>query len=90
MAALGRSGIEITPPEVSLQINGVTFSGGRNEGGGVEREKEAREAMRKKELKIIVRPGDRKGEFAVWTCDLSLDYVRINSHYSWSSPYGRL
>ncbi|HPU08693.1 MAG TPA: bifunctional glutamate N-acetyltransferase/amino-acid acetyltransferase ArgJ [Candidatus Atribacteria bacterium] len=81
MAALGRSGIEITPPKVSLQINGVTLVEGGMKAEGVGRE-EAQEAMRKKELKIIVDLGIGKGEFAVWTCDLSLDYVRINSHYS--------
>jgi len=38
--------------------------------------------MKKRELRIIVDLGIGEGEFGVWTCDLSFDYVRINSHYS--------
>ncbi len=81
MAALGRSGIEMIPDKVSLEVNGVTLVEGGMKAKGVERE-EAQEAMKKKELKIIVDLGIGEGEFEVWTCDLSLEYVRINSHYS--------
>lgn len=81
MAALGRSGIEMIPDKVSLEVNGITLVEGGMKAKGVERE-EAQEAMKKKELKIIVDLGIGEGEFEVWTCDLSLEYVRINSHYS--------
>jgi glutamate N-acetyltransferase/amino-acid N-acetyltransferase len=81
MAALGRSGIEMIPDKVSLEVNGVTLVEGGMKAKGVERE-EAQGAMKKKELKIIVDLGIGEGEFEVWTCDLSLEYVRINSHYS--------
>ncbi len=81
MAALGRSGIEIDPHKVNLEINGVTLVEGGMKAKGVGRE-QGQEAMKKKELRIIVDLGIGEGEFGVWTCDLSLDYVRINSHYS--------
>ena len=81
MAALGRSGIEIDPHKVNLEINGVTLVEGGMKAKGVGRE-QSQEAMKTRELRIIVDLGIGEGEFGVWTCDLSFDYVRINSHYS--------
>jgi len=38
--------------------------------------------MGQKEIAIDVHLGLGEASFTVWTCDLSLDYVRINSRYS--------
>ncbi|MDI3542756.1 MAG: glutamate N-acetyltransferase / amino-acid N-acetyltransferase, partial [Candidatus Atribacteria bacterium] len=81
LAALGRSGIEIVPHQITLEINGVTLVERGIKAKEVARE-QGQEAMKKKELEIVVDLGIGEGSFEVWTCDLSFDYVKINSHYS--------
>ncbi len=81
MAALGRSGVSLDPERVSVVLNGILCvqNGARAE--GVSRQK-LKEAMEGREIFISIDLGLGDASFEVWTCDLSLEYVRINSHYS--------
>ncbi len=81
MAALGRSGADFEPARVSLSVNGTPFvrdGMGTSEGGW----EVLRKVMCAQEIEMIIRLGTGQGSFNVWTCDLSVDYVKINSHYS--------
>ncbi|MCX7668062.1 MAG: bifunctional ornithine acetyltransferase/N-acetylglutamate synthase, partial [Atribacterota bacterium] len=40
------------------------------------------ETMKSKELQVVIDLHLGEATFNVWTCDLSFDYVKINSHYS--------
>ncbi|MEN3185771.1 MAG: bifunctional glutamate N-acetyltransferase/amino-acid acetyltransferase ArgJ [Atribacterota bacterium] len=81
MAALGRSGVEIQPERIEVAINGVKF---------VEKGMRAdlftrqmlQDTMKSKELQVVIDLHLGGAMFNVWTCDLSFDYVKINSHYS--------
>jgi glutamate N-acetyltransferase/amino-acid N-acetyltransferase len=41
-----------------------------------------KEAMGQKEIVIDINLGLGEASFEVWTCDLSVEYVRINSCYT--------
>lgn len=81
MAALGRSGVPLCPEKISITVNGVPFVRGGMRAQDVPRER-LKEAMERKEILICVDLGLGDAVFEVWTCDLSVEYVRINSHYS--------
>lgn len=81
MAALGRSGVPLDPERVSVSLNGVPCVQNGVRAQGTSRET-LKEAMREKEITIHIDLGLGHSSFEVWTCDLSLEYVRINSHYS--------
>lgn len=81
MAALGRSGVNIEPEKVDIAINGVRFVEKGMKAAGLERHI-LQEAMKPKELRVVIDLHLGEVRFQVWTCDLSFDYVKINSHYS--------
>ena len=79
MAALGQAGIEVNEGKVDIHLGKELI---------VERGKEKnfsrakiKKTMAEPEIKITVDLNLRKGEATFWTCDLSEDYVRINSRY---------
>lgn len=79
IAALGRSEIEIEPDYVDIWIDDVQIvSSGQSTG----KEVAASERMKKDEFKIVIEL--KKGPYQdhILTCDLSSDYVRINSEYT--------
>ncbi|UCG14957.1 MAG: bifunctional glutamate N-acetyltransferase/amino-acid acetyltransferase ArgJ [Deltaproteobacteria bacterium] len=80
LAALGRAGIDFDPNRVQLYFGDVKLV----ENGlfvGEQAEKKASEIMSRSAFSITVdlRQGD--AEESVYTCDLSLDYVKINADY---------
>lgn len=81
MAALGRSGVPLDPERISVALNDVLCVQ-----HGVRAQDASREtlkrAMEKKEITIRIDLGLGHASFEVWTCDFSLEYVRINSHYT--------
>jgi len=81
MAALGRSGVPLDLSRIHVFLNGVPCVR-----WGMRAEEASREELKKvmgqKEIAIDVHLGLGEASFTVWTCDLSLDYVRINSRYS--------
>jgi len=80
LAAAGRCGAKFSPQEVKLKINGQLFV---ERGVAAEVSREVLEKiMRNKELHVLLDLGSGNASFQVWTSDFSLDYVKINSHYT--------
>jgi glutamate N-acetyltransferase/amino-acid N-acetyltransferase len=81
LAALGRAGIDFDPHRVTILFDRVKIV----EGGvslGEQAERLAREVLKKKALTILIDLRRGRGEDSVFTCDFSLDYVKINAHYT--------
>ncbi|HHF09391.1 MAG TPA: bifunctional glutamate N-acetyltransferase/amino-acid acetyltransferase ArgJ [Candidatus Atribacteria bacterium] len=80
LAAAGRCGAKFSPQEVKLEINGQLFV---ERGVAAEVSREVLEKiMQNKELHVLLDLGSDNASFQVWTSDFSLDYVKINSHYT--------
>jgi len=80
LAALGRAGIDFDPQQVELFFNGVKLV----ENGlaaGPEAETQVIDILKKSSFSITIDLGQGKAEETVYTCDLSLDYVKINANY---------
>ncbi len=85
VAALGYSGASFDPSKISLE-----FESERGKVEIVHRGKtptkrtllRAKDIMRSKEIEIKVDLGAGKSNATGWGCDLTYDYVRINSKYS--------
>jgi len=80
LAALGRAGIDFDPQRVQLFFNGVKLV----ENGlaaGEEAETQVSEILKESSFSITIDLGQGKAEETVYTCDLSLDYVKINANY---------
>lgn len=79
LAAAGRAGVAFDPDRASVRIGDVVlFEQGRPFD---ERAPAAAEHLRGQEIDIHVGLGTGAQEATVWTCDLSAEYVRINSAY---------
>ncbi len=79
MAAIGRSGVDIEPESIDLWIGDVKVA---EDGTGTGREVQAHKEMRQRDIRVVVdlKMGDK--EYSMWGCDLSYDYVKINSEYT--------
>ncbi len=85
IAALGYSGASFNPAKVSLE-----FVSDRGHVDLIERGKSkpkrainrARDIMRSREIEIHIDLGAGKATATAWGCDLTYDYVRINSKYT--------
>ena len=80
IAALGRSGIDFDPYQVDIAFDDVVLV----QNGlalGKEVEKEATKILKQKAFAVTVdlKMGTASGE--IYTCDFSIDYVRINADY---------
>jgi glutamate N-acetyltransferase/amino-acid N-acetyltransferase len=79
-AAIGRSGVPINPNTFDILLNHVPVAR-----GGVETDEalqeEAGQVLRGDTVKVTIRLHQGYGQSSVYTCDLSLDYVKINAHY---------
>ena len=78
MAALGYSGIAIKEENTDISLNGLKIV---NKGMGTGKDKEANERLKSKEVKIVVDLHIGKSSAKVLTCDLTENYVKINSEY---------
>jgi glutamate N-acetyltransferase/amino-acid N-acetyltransferase len=80
IAAIGRADIDFDPNRVRLFFDGVKLV----EKGlpvGEEAEKKASEILRQPAFSITIDLCQGGAEECVYTCDLSLDYVKINAAY---------
>ena len=80
LAALGRAGIDFDPQQVALFFNGVKLV----ENGltvGQKAETQVIDILKQSSFTITIDLGQGKAEETVYTCDLSLDYVKINANY---------
>jgi glutamate N-acetyltransferase/amino-acid N-acetyltransferase len=80
LAALGRSGVPFDPSRVDIFFGLVPLVK-KGLGLGPEQEIPASRVLKKKALTITVDLHQGRAKAAVYTCDLSLDYVRINADY---------
>lgn len=85
IAALGYSGASFDPSKISLE-----FASDRGQVSLIERGKpgpkralaRARNIMRSREIEIHVNLAAGKSTATAWGCDLTYDYVKINSRYT--------
>ncbi|MBA4393822.1 MAG: ornithine acetyltransferase, partial [Desulfobacca sp.] len=80
MAALGRSGVAFDPNRVDIYFDAIqVVKNGISQGAGAETL--AGEILKKPSLTIRIQLNQGPIKTLVYTCDLSLDYVRINADY---------
>jgi len=86
LAAAGVAGVALTPERITLQAataNGTGWltlaSGGAT---ALADAQQARAIFEQKTIRLRLDLGVGRSEAVVWTCDLSPDYVRINSDYT--------
>jgi glutamate N-acetyltransferase/amino-acid N-acetyltransferase len=80
LCALGHSGIRIDPNRIDVFFDRMPIvRNGMGVGGQLE--EKAAEVIKSKSFKVTVHLHQGKGEFSVFTTDLSLDYVKINASY---------
>lgn len=80
MAAVGRSGAMVAPEKIDLFFDAVRLVH-RGEWAGAAAEAEAAEVIRRPEFSITIDLHIGSCRDFVWTCDFSVDYVRINADY---------
>jgi glutamate N-acetyltransferase/amino-acid N-acetyltransferase len=79
IAAAGRANVAFDPSRATVMIGTIVlFKDGRPYD---EAAPQAANYLKNKELTILVDLGVGNASSAVWTCDLSADYVRINADY---------
>ena len=81
LAAVGYAGIaDLDPTKIDLYLDDVLVAknGGRHEGYV---EADGQRVMKQSEITVRVLLGRGDAADAVWTCDLSYDYVKINADY---------
>jgi len=80
LAAMGRAGVDFDPEKVDIAFNGVILVKNGLAAGG-DAEARASQVLREKEIvvDIILPDGDACEE--IYTCDFSIDYVKINADY---------
>ncbi|MCL7488763.1 MAG: bifunctional glutamate N-acetyltransferase/amino-acid acetyltransferase ArgJ [Desulfobulbaceae bacterium] len=80
IAALGRSGCQFNPDRVAIYFDEVQMVAD-GVGLGDTAEKACTEVLKKDRFSVTVDLQDGLGTAEVYTCDFSLDYVRINADY---------
>ena len=79
-AAMGRSGVRFSPDHVDLSFGNVMMV--RNGLSlGKEAEVAATEVLKEKNITVCIDLKDGPGCEEVYTCDFSIDYVKINADY---------
>jgi glutamate N-acetyltransferase/amino-acid N-acetyltransferase len=80
MAALGYSGVEMDEAKTDIYI-GKTRLVEKGLGQGKHADRDATQALKQREVQIIIDLHKGKATATVWTCDLSYEYVKINAAY---------
>jgi glutamate N-acetyltransferase/amino-acid N-acetyltransferase len=79
LAAAGRAGTPIAPEKIELRINGLLLL---KDGTPLPvAPADGNKALQPKEILVELDLGQGTGTVTYWTCDMSADYVRINSAY---------
>lgn len=79
-AALGASGIELSPDKIDICFNGRRIV--KNGCGDSFNKKEIKNILKNKEITIEVSLNQGKEDTTVLTSDLSYEYIRINASYN--------
>jgi glutamate N-acetyltransferase/amino-acid N-acetyltransferase len=80
IAAMGRSGVRIYPERVDISFGDVMIVKD-GLGQGKEAEKAATAILKEKNIVVTIDLKDGAGCAEVYTCDFSIDYVKINADY---------
>jgi glutamate N-acetyltransferase/amino-acid N-acetyltransferase len=80
LAAAGRAGVPLDPDRVEILIGPVQMVL-NGTGRGKQAEAEATRVLKQDELSITVDLHLGGGRASVYTCDFSIDYVKINADY---------
>lgn len=80
VAAMGRAGVAFDPERVSLAFGDIVIVK-NGLGLGVEVEKRATQVLKEKEFTLSIDLCEGGGYAEMYTCDFSLDYVKINADY---------
>ena len=80
LCAIGHSGIRLDPNRIDVLFDRMPIVK-NGMGVGDQLEEQAAEVIKNKSFKVIVHLHQGKGEFSVFTSDLSIDYVKINASY---------
>ena len=80
LCALGHCGVEISPNRIDVFFDQVPVVK-NGMGTGSRLEEKAGQVLKKKSFKVTVDLHQGRGEFSVFTTDLSIDYVKINASY---------
>jgi glutamate N-acetyltransferase/amino-acid N-acetyltransferase len=80
LAAAGRSGAALDPDKVDIFFNDIQMV---KDGlwCGPDAEKNATRVLKTPEFKIVIDLKLGSGMMSYWTCDFSIDYVKINADY---------
>ncbi len=81
MAVLGSCGVDMEESRTDISFGGKTNLVEKGVTLGKQAEKEATAALKQREVRLSVDLHKGKGEFTIWTCDLSYEYVKINAAY---------
>jgi glutamate N-acetyltransferase/amino-acid N-acetyltransferase len=81
IAAAGRAGVPLEPRRVTLFFDNVCVFRGGTPVGGPQVEEAATEVFQQKEITILLDAGEGDCQYSVYTCDLSIDYIKINASY---------
>jgi glutamate N-acetyltransferase/amino-acid N-acetyltransferase len=80
VCAIGNAGVEIDPAKIDVAVGEVELVRG-GAGIGSEAERAAHEVMRRGEYTVRVHLHGGRGEGRHVTCDLGVDYVKLNADY---------
>jgi glutamate N-acetyltransferase/amino-acid N-acetyltransferase len=80
LAAAGRAGVAVDPEKMDVRFGPVLIVQD-GLGCGKTAEAEATKILKQAEFDITIDLKSGKGHAAVFTCDLSIDYVKINADY---------
>jgi glutamate N-acetyltransferase/amino-acid N-acetyltransferase len=79
LAAVGYSGIEFNPANISISFNDLPIFKPNYE--IVLDEVKAKEALSQKDITVLINLYQGSAEARFWTCDLTKEYVNINANY---------
>ncbi len=80
IAAAGRAKVKMIPEKTDLYFNNILMVN-QGTGCGKTAEAKATEVLKKSEFEVIIDLNIGKGTSYVYTCDFSIDYVKINADY---------
>jgi glutamate N-acetyltransferase/amino-acid N-acetyltransferase len=80
LAAVGRAGVVVDPEKIEVRFGPVLMVQD-GIGCGKTAEAEATKILKQSEFDITIDLKLKKGQASVFTCDFSIDYVKINADY---------
>jgi len=80
LGAIGRSGAEVDPDHIDICFDDVMMAK-NGQGCGIEAEHKVSQVLKQDEFNINIALHLGNGTASFWTCDFSIDYVKINADY---------